>query len=229
MSHPLQALRAAWRRLLPRRGPPGEPPSPLRRVFTDIYLRNGWQNAESRSGPGSTVARTAGLRPQLAELVRRLGVRTFLDAPCGDFNWMKEVALPVRRYVGVDVVAELIEQARRAHAAPGREFLCLDITTDPLPRADLIFCRDALVHLPFADVFRAFARFRQSRSRYLLTTTFTGRPANEDVSPGGWRPLNLRKAPFHLPAPLATLSDGCPLPEYADKALGLWRVDQLPG
>src|SRR6266704_119458 len=74
--------------------PPAAMVSPLQAAFTQIYRDNAWQNAESRSGHGSTVERTALIRYVLAALVEEFGIRSLLDAPCGDFNWMKEVPLP---------------------------------------------------------------------------------------------------------------------------------------
>jgi hypothetical protein len=198
-------------------------------VFTAIYRTNAWQNAESRSGHGSTVERCRPVMRALAELVEQFDVKSLLDAPCGDFNWMKEVELPGVRYVGVDVVEELIERNRHLYGRPGREFLCLDVTQGPLPRADAIFCRDCLVHLCHADVLRALAAFRRSGSRLLIATTFPAVRANEDVATGGWRPLNLEAAPFGLPPPLRLMSDGCLIPEYVDKSLGVWRLTDVPG
>jgi hypothetical protein len=42
----------------------------------------------------------------------------------------------------------------------------LDLTGDPLPRVDVVLCRDCLVHLSFQNIFRAFANLRRSGSRY---------------------------------------------------------------
>lgn len=223
----------AFRR--PRRSEPADaassepesarPPS-RQAVFTNIYRDNIWQNAESRSGPGSTVARTAPLRPVLLALFEELGVRSLLDAPCGDFNWMKEMPLGEIQYTGVDVVVDVIERNQRLHGQPGRRFLVADIAADPLPTADLILCRDGLVHLSDGDVLRVLDRFRRSGARYLLATTFPAQPANVDIAAGHWRPMNLEIAPFHLPAPLRRVSDGCTAAGYTDKALGLWELNQ---
>src|SRR5262249_46825833 len=140
-------------------------------VFTAIYRDNTWQNAESRSGHGSTVARTTAVRQALLALVEELGVQSLLDAPCGDFNWMKEIPLSGVAYIGVDVVPEMIERNRRLYGKGGRRFVVADIAADPLARADLIFCRDGLVHLSNADALRALDRFHRSGARYLLATT----------------------------------------------------------
>lgn len=203
-------------------------PGPLASVFTNVYHRNLWLDPESRSGPGSSLARTVVVREALARALRDLRVRTLLDAPCGDFNWMQAVDLSGVEYIGVDIVADLVASLRRALARPGRQFLLGDLTVQPLPCADLVLCRDCLVHLPTAAALAAVANFRRSGSTCLLTTTFPAHEHNEDVAPGGWRPLNLERPPFRFPPPLRLDREGCPVPGFADKSLGLWRLADLP-
>ena len=84
--------------------------------------------------------------PELIALLRRLKTRTLVDAPCGDFNWIAEAADSVDRYVGMDVVPELIEHNLRHYVTDRRNFALADITRDVLPPADVILCRDCLVH-----------------------------------------------------------------------------------
>ena len=111
-------------------------------VFTRIHVQREWGDGESASGPGSGVARTAGIREALPALLRELGVDVLVDAGCGDFHWLRLVDLPVRNYVGVDVVLDLIEGLSARCSRPGRTFVCADITRDKLPPADLILCRE---------------------------------------------------------------------------------------
>jgi hypothetical protein len=59
-----------------------------RDVFGEIYARNLWGDAQTRSGAGSSLAGTADLRAALGQLLRKRTMRVLLDAPCGDFNWM---------------------------------------------------------------------------------------------------------------------------------------------
>ncbi len=195
-------------------------------VFTRIYRGSVWGSAESRSGPGSELVRTAGLRRELPELLGQLGVDVLLDAGCGDFRWMSETELPVREYVGVEVVPELVTELARPYARPGRRFLQADITRDELPPADLVLCREVLVHFPDEDVERALANFRRTGARWLLATTFTARETNEPVDLGGWRTLNLEAPPFSFPPPERTLED-IPIRDRElalDKRLGLWPL-----
>src|SRR5579863_688290 len=102
--------------------------SELKRIFENIASRNKWRNSESRSGDGSTLFYTRHLRRRLEAFVREFGVRTFFDAPCGDFNWMKEVALPPRvTYIGGDIALSLIRENRKKYSAPRRRFIHFDI------------------------------------------------------------------------------------------------------
>jgi SAM-dependent methyltransferase len=206
-------------------------PSPDHRtVFGDIYRRNLWGDVESVSGPGSTRARGTDLTADLVALLERLETRTLLDAPCGDFNWIAAVADSVQAYVGVDVVPELIEGNRRQHLTNRRRFVRADISRDPLPSADVILCRDCLVHFSTRDIWRTLANFRRSGARYLLTTTFVERGTNTHIRTGAWQPLNLQAAPFRFPPALELVDERCTHTGgiYRDKRLGLWELAALP-
>lgn len=199
-------------------------------VFEDIHRRHHWQGSASVSGAGADRTQTAQIEAVLPDLLRDLGAAVLLDLPCGDFSWMQHVDLDGIRYVGADIVPALIAQNAERHASPTRRFVHLDLLRDPLPPADLLLCRDLLVHFAFADIFAAFAAIRASGVPYVLTTTFPDCPANEDITTGDWRPLNLECAPFHLPPPLRLVQEGCTEGDgrFAAKSLGLWLAAVLP-
>ncbi len=198
----------------------------IRAVFTQHYRSRGWQEPETVSGHGSTLDRTASIRRELPALFRELGVRSVLDAGCGDFNWFHAMETPLDSYVGVEVVEELAAINQERYGADQCRFVSLDVTRDDLPRVDLIFCRDCLVHLKNAQVRAALRNFRRSGSTYLLATTFTEDHPNEDVPLGGWRPLNLARDPFGLGPPLRLISERESVEDerYFDKSLGLWAL-----
>jgi len=200
-----------------------------KRVFTDIHQRNIWGSAESASGIGSSLERTAAFRDELIALLRQLDIKVLLDAPCGDFNWMQCVVPAVRQYIGLDVVDELIACNQQRYATDRIQFVCADLTTAPLPGADLILCRDCLVHFAFEDIWCALGNFRRSGARYLLTTTFEKRDGNFEIATGDWRPLNLQAPPFHFPPPLRIIDERCLHTGgiYADKRLALWEVSSV--
>ena len=206
--------------------------------FARIHETNLWSDPESRSGSGSALASTAQLRAELPGLLHALDVRRLLDVPCGDFHWMSHVDLTgagVTAYVGGDVVQAIVDANRSRYAAPGREFERVDLTTGPLPLvdarpADVVLCRDCLVHLSFANIRRVFDVLKASGARYCLTTTFLEQQENVDVLDGDWRAINLQRPPFHLPVPIAVIVEQCDEEggAYADKALAAWRVADLP-
>jgi hypothetical protein len=184
---------------------------------------------ESISGPGSSLEHTSEIRERLPLLIEDLQVQKLLDAACGDFNWMKQIRLGVDQYLGVDALSTVIAQNQKAYASSKRRFLCLDISHDSLPEADLILCRDCLVHHSYENVFRVLRNFRRSKSEYLLTTTFVRHRANSDIVTGEWRPLNLQLPPFDFPPPLRAITEKCQENggRYSDKSLGLWRIENL--
>jgi hypothetical protein len=137
----------------------------------------------------------------------------------------------VSEYVGVDVVPELVDGVRKRYALPKRTFLVADITRDALPEADIILCREVLMHFPDDDVFAALANFARTGARWLLTTSFAERATNEPIELGHWRPLNLEAPPFELPPPVRSISD-VPLVDrdrYLDKRLALWELGVARG
>jgi hypothetical protein len=200
------------------------------RIFEAIYQTNAWGNPESRSGPGSGVARTSLFRPDFESLVRELQIRTLLDAPCGDYNWLGHFDLPIEHYVGVDIVPALIANNRAKTASSRCRFSVADIVCDALPRADLILCRDALIHLNTAEVFATLRNFKRSGSTWLLTNTWPAHPDNIDIATGDWRTLNLERAPFSFPPPARTIDEKCFVEggAYRDKTLALWDLAMLP-
>ena len=207
---------------------------PTEARFTQIYRDNHWHGRASRSGTGSELDQTTTIRAALPLLARDLCVRTVLDIPCGDFFWMSEVRwLGLERYVGADIVDEVIRRNRIDHGQnvrPTRSFIKLDLMSAPLPEADMILCRDCLVHFAFDDAFRALRNIAGSGAAYLVTTHFEGDRENRDIVTGEWRPLNLERRPFHFPHPLRVINENCTEDggTYADKSLGVWRIKDLP-
>jgi len=195
-------------------------------IFQKIYEDNFWAAEFSRSGPGSSLESTENLRKALPQLIATLQVTSLLDIPCGDFQWMSHVALDVK-YYGADIVAPLIHQNKTAFGERG-DFLRLDLLRDRLPAADMILCRDCLVHLSFREIERALENMKRSAPRFLLTTTFPELAVNVDAVTPDWRPLNLQLAPFNFPAPVRLIKDFADSQiDHHGKYLGVWRFEDF--
>lgn len=199
-------------------------------LFASYYKKNSWHGKESLSGPGSDYEQTKFLVPELEILLNDLKIETMLDAPCGDFNWMKKVDIGKIKYHGADIVDELITVNKNKYGNASIKFSVLDIVNDKLPKVDLIIVRDCLVHLPVDDIFKALKNIKESGSKYLLTTNFLWdhASANQEIKVGGWRRINLTKPPFNFGYPAKIIIEGNIQSNDRDKTMSLWSIKDIP-
>jgi SAM-dependent methyltransferase len=196
-----------------------------RAKFRAYYLDNGWQHPETFSGPGSTLAATEIVRNRLLEVFKEFGIRSVIDVPCGDFNWMKKVDLDGISYHGLDIVKELVDSNSAKYGRDDIRFSCVDMITDDIPKADLVICRDCLFHYTSRLIIKSLANLKRSGSEYLLTTSFPGIDRNQEIETIGlYRPINLQLPPFALPTPLLVIHEG----GSGSQSLCLWRLRDIP-
>jgi hypothetical protein len=142
---------------------------------------------------------------------------------------MNHVAMPGIRYIGLDIIDEVIESNRRKYGRADREFAVADVTTDPLPKADLMLCRDCTFHLPFANVWQILQNFVRSGTPLMLLTHHNNN-GNVDLEvPGGYQSRDFLREPFLLPRPPEEnwLAD---FPEDKGRRfLCLWTVQDIDG
>lgn len=193
-------------------------------VFNAVYAANYWAEDESKSGIGSTIEATEYYIPRLIEALRRFGIRSMYDAPCGDLNWISPVVEEID-YIGADVATEAVDLAKQRR--PDLDIRLADICTDDFPKVDLWHCRHTFYHLSFENIWQALAKAKESSIEYAALTTNSARILrNMDIKTGGYRLLDLRQPPFNFPEPLAYLRD------YADGEFpcytGIWRIRDLP-
>jgi hypothetical protein len=195
----------------------------MKEIFTYIFKHNAWGGTESVSGTGSSLHESQELINKLPLVLSILEIRSILDAPCGDFNWMKHVQLPETiQYTGVDIVTELIGQNNKRFRQNHIEFMEMNIVKDELPEVDLIICRDGLVHFHFEDIQKAFQNFKNSDSEYILLTHFPTVTENISIETGNWRPLNFCLPPFSFPEPMLILTETLPI-----KTMALWKLSDI--
>ena len=193
-------------------------------VFGEIWRTNAWGDPETRSGPGSTTARTSAFRATLEAFLENIRPQILYDAPCGDFNWMRHVRLPRGvRYIGADIVTDMIAELQRTYASPERRFLVRDIVLDPPLDANVWLCRESLFHLPLAEIERVLIHWRASSIEYFLATTSPSIGSNQDIAMGAWRPINMEIEPFGLGLAQFYLPDAAPADPA--KVVGVWRKE----
>ena len=205
-----------------------------RKIFTDIYNKeNFWDGQESCSGRGSDMPIINKFADKLIEVINSLDIDSICDVPCGDFNWMRNILLKLKYncYVGIDIVVDIIKNNNNKYKSNKIKFECGDIMTSTLPKSDIVFCRDCLVHLNLEHIKQAIENIKISDSKYLVMTTFTNKNNRVfiDINDGEWRPINFNLPPFNFPDPKLIICENCEQLDgrYMDKSLGLWEIKDL--
>ena len=199
----------------------------IHQTFEEIYMSDYWKGQESKSGTGSDSLQASKLQKELPKIFKNYNIKSILDIPCGDFNWMKKIDLSQIRYLGGDIVPGIIEKNVQHNANDNISFKVLDLTTDKLPQVDLIICRDCLVHFSYEHIYKALSNILLSNSKYLLVTSFNNRKFNYDITTGDWRPLNLEIFPFDFSDPVLKLDEVTTDKEFNDKQLLMWEIKNL--
>lgn len=198
-------------------------------IFEKIYKENIWEGTESVSGIGANKIQTEKIIDEIPNVIKELQVKTIFDIPCGDFNWFKNIDLSSKIYLGGDIVKKIITQNNQNYKRNNVNFIEFNLLKDIQKSMDLVFCRDCLVHFSINDIKRALINIKESNSKYLMTTTFPNEKINTDIITGGWRPINLQKAPFYFKKPLQMINENCSEMDgaFKDKSLGVWEIKDL--
>lgn len=194
----------------------------LKEIFDRIYEKNLWQSSETVSGKGSELIFAQNLLLYLPVLLKKYNVKTVVDAPCGDYNWILHLDYRFEKYTGIDIVQKLIEKNKK-YENERVKFFAGDILTYNIPSSDLIFCRDCFIHLTFKQIFKALENFKKSGAGFIMLTSYDN-CRNEDVLAGQFRKINLLLPPFNFPAPKDIIQE---LPSEEGKYFCLWKLGDL--
>jgi len=148
---------------------------------------------------------------------------------------MSHVALRLNKYLGIDVVDNIIESDIEKYSTDNIQFKCKDITTvidEFCIGFDAVIIRDVLVHLSFKDIQSILNNLSKGNVKYLFTTSFLAETINRDIPTGSWRRLNFMLPPFEFKPPIETIisySEPYNINEYRyfDKTLSMWKVEDI--
>lgn len=124
--------------------------------MAQIYEKNLWgANADTfYSGDGSHDSEL--VVPYVNAIVSFLNSfeepLTVCDLGCGDFNIGRQLVPYASRYVGVDIVSDLIAYNQKTFKEKNLEFKCLNIAIDNLPDGDCAIIRQVFQHLSNTEV-----------------------------------------------------------------------------
>jgi hypothetical protein len=136
--------------------------------YNFIYKYNLWFSNESRSGPGSEIQNTKVITRILPNIINKYNIKTVLDIPCGDMNFMYHIIkkIPNINYKGMDIVNILINNNKKKYK--NYNFEVGDIITSNLGENDLIIVKDLFIHFSNNNIKKALNNIKKSRSKYLL-------------------------------------------------------------
>lgn len=209
----------------------------MRTDLQQVFEHRDWSRGTagvSKSGFNASLRSTKRLRAAFPALFADYGIKRFVDAPCGDFFWMQHVDLTGIEYWGLEI-SNSLNDFNQQFATDSRHFAIADITSDPLPAADLLMVRDCLVHLTFEMRWAFFDNFLASNIPYLLITSWL-RPDNRWVyHNGGEKSFNMTAEPFNFPPPIRFIletADTLPAaeldnPETLHRGMGLWHREAI--
>lgn len=163
------------------------------KVFDRVYRADAWGGGSGSGSRGEPLEWYVGV---VRGLAAESGWESATDVGCGD--GAVAARLPFARYCGVDPAPTALALARAAAAGPGRRWLMLDAYRDrsALPPADVLLCKDVLIHWPNRMVVDWVAWVAGQvgpggRWRHVLLTQCDGQRRNGiDVPLGGYRPLS---------------------------------------
>jgi 2-polyprenyl-3-methyl-5-hydroxy-6-metoxy-1,4-benzoquinol methylase len=177
------------------------------KYFETVYAENLWKNEESVSGEGSTLKCSDMYLSFLKQFVTNNDIKNILDLGCGDFNLMKHFNYEDIKYVGVDLVNELIKKNNINYGKHNIKFLNRMIHNYEFEeKYDLIICKDVLQHWSIENVI-TFLKLIKNYKYCLLINDFKNdkykapigfKIFNADIIDGWYTPIDLSIEPYNV-------------------------------
>jgi len=185
----------------------------------DFYGDAKWPPKDIRKLSGSGAGSYLGLASEtslriLKDTILSHGVRSVVDIPCGDVNWILDsyVTDTLPLYVGLDIVDAVITSNNKRYSHhENKHFFLWDATHCDLPKFfnvttsteqhfDLVHVRDVIQHMPLGQGVKYFCGIFRSGAKLLVTTTYPKIVKNKDLqTEGDWYKNNLELEPFSFP------------------------------
>ena len=179
-------------------------------IFDKIYENSYWGNG---SGGGSSPEATGPYKIFLEGFIRQQDIKSIIDLGCGDWQFSQFLDFGGATYIGIDASKNVIANNQQSFSRPGVSFVNLPKDYSELPAADLLVCKDVLMHLSTKKV-QDILSILPSYKYALITndipciSTFgeilqkLRRPFvqanNKEIKTGDYRTLDPTQRPFNL-------------------------------
>ena len=179
-------------------------------IFDKIYENSYWGKG---SGGGSSPEATQPYKVFLEDFIRQHDIKSIVDLGCGDWQFSQFLDFGSATYIGVDASKRVITANQQSFSRSGVAFINLPEDCSELPCADLLICKDVLMHLSTKEVQDILSIL--PNYKYALITNDVPcvsafgqivlklrRPfspvVNREIKTGDYRPLDPTKHPFNL-------------------------------
>jgi hypothetical protein len=165
---------------------------------------------EAVSGSGSAVETQGPLLTFLPRWLATNGIRSMVEASSGHWasGWQRHVRWPRIDYVGADVLKSIVDANSRLlqdnanFGLASAHFERVNMVTAALPKADLLFSKDTIIHFSFKRIeslLRLSVTVCPPRFKHVLFVHEPRKGDNVDIEGvDQHHALNLRAAPFWL-------------------------------
>jgi len=118
-------------------------------IFDKIYENSYWGKG---SGGGSSPEATQPYKVFLEDFIRQYKIQSIVDLGCGDWQFSKFLDFGGATYIGIDASKCVIANNQKLFARLGVSFANLPKNHHDIPSADLLVCKDVLMHLSTKEV-----------------------------------------------------------------------------
>ncbi len=170
--------------------------------FSEVYKNGLWgkdENGEGYSGPGSLVSEATPFLQYLQNFLDTHNIQSVVDIGCGDWVLAREINWGDREYLGIDVVGSVLRKNKAKYGSEKIKFIKLDAGSESLPQADLLICKDVLIHLPNSNIFHILAESKKFKYCIFVDDINTSEnTANVNIPTYGFHQVNLMLSPFNV-------------------------------
>ena len=118
-------------------------------IFDQIYENSYWGKG---SGGGSSPEATQPYKVFLEDFIRQYQIQSIVDLGCGDWQFSKFLDFGGATYIGIDASKRVIANNQKLFTRLGVSFANLPRNHHDIPSADLLVCKDVLMHLSTKEV-----------------------------------------------------------------------------
>jgi hypothetical protein len=156
--------------------------------FSNIYEHKVWNRDGPLSGPGSDACKGLKYLLYLQHFINRPEIKTIVEIGFGDWEMMQHILLEHKSYIGFEVVQQI-----KRESTYNLEYRIVKGLREVNESGDLLIVRDVMQHWPTPEIDYFIDNILPNFRYALLTNDYAPQQNNYDISPGGYRPINLAR------------------------------------